>query len=521
MADVMFKQGTQADLQKYTYDYSGNGAAEAIEGCFYLTNDTHRLYIGHNFGTLVAGNTKTGVRAIPVNQGMVKIVGTVGELSNIDTTTVSDGQFAYVSTGSILAIRSANQWIQLNAPKDYSLQSRTTTVTATAADNLATISDVIIQRGTSAQFESIYSIKGAAGLDVTVSGTTITLTPAPYELTTTVNGTGSASVATLSLSNGVGTASTAKFKITSGQNATTGVSKDANDNIVFSVKDTQLSSGSFAFGNGNGQLTVSIGDSSSHTMGGSVTPTVKYGEGYNTTALFDTADTNGNYQIMRLDVYTKSEVDALQKTFNAMVYRGTVASSSGLPGTGTAQIGDTYKATANFSIGTSSVKIGDLVIAQGTETDGVITSDLRWDVVPSGDESFSNTTYVVQPDGNGFKIVDNSAQQNSIGGFYVAGDTDYIEVSNSPSGVNNTVTVAHKIKGTNFGQTATTGSIDGVQVTTNKSNSNGSAATILVPVISYDDAGHITAIAEKRYTVNINSVRDVIFKVKHLILLLL
>lgn len=94
----------------------------------------------------------------------------------------------------------------------------------------------------------------------------------------------------------------------------------------------------------------------------------------------------------------EGEVDSLRdellgkiQTADAMIYRGTVASEAELAtksaALGGAAIGDTYKATSEFTMTNGTkVNIGDLLIAGGTEgTDGVITADtLTWDHVPSG-----------------------------------------------------------------------------------------------------------------------------------------
>ena len=69
---------------------------------------------------------------------------------------------------------------------------------------------------------------------------------------------------------------------------------------------------------------------------------------------------------------------------DAMKYKGTVSSLSDLESKETnAEIGFTYKATGEFTLGQIKVAIGDLLIANGTETNGVLSS-VTWDHVPSG-----------------------------------------------------------------------------------------------------------------------------------------
>ena len=92
-----------------------------------------------------------------------------------------------------------------------------------------------------------------------------------------------------------------------------------------------------------------------------------------------------------------TEVDELREdllnkiqTADAMVYCGTVENAEELAtksaAKGGAEIGDTYKATKAFTLNGAAVKIGDLLIANGTEgEDGFIPSaSVTWDHVESG-----------------------------------------------------------------------------------------------------------------------------------------
>lgn len=117
----------------------------------------------------------------------------------------------------------------------------------------------------------------------------------------------------------------------------------------------------------------------------------------NTTETVASVDAKVESQATRLTA-VEDEVDDLRddllekiQTADAMIYRGTVASEAELAtksaALGGAAIGDTYKATSEFTMTNGTkVNIGDLLIAGGTEgTDGKITVDtLTWDHVPSG-----------------------------------------------------------------------------------------------------------------------------------------
>ena len=74
--------------------------------------------------------------------------------------------------------------------------------------------------------------------------------------------------------------------------------------------------------------------------------------------------------------YTKEEVDAQHRAINAMVYKGVVDSTHALPST--AEIGWTYKVGEEGTYAGIECSVGDILIANGEEADGVLTS-ITWD----------------------------------------------------------------------------------------------------------------------------------------------
>ena len=74
----------------------------ALDGVFYLTSDTHRLFIGDKDGNLS-----------PVNQGVIS----VDNVASLPTTG-EQGQFYYAEAENILCVRSGSQWAQIN-PNTY------------------------------------------------------------------------------------------------------------------------------------------------------------------------------------------------------------------------------------------------------------------------------------------------------------------------------------------------------------------------------------------------------------------
>ena len=92
--NIQFLLGTQANLEKYI-----SGSSTAAEGTFYLTNDTHRLYVGTSLGT-----------AVPVNEGVI----TVPNLDALKTISAHPGEFYYVTNGNILCVYTGKEWVQIN-----------------------------------------------------------------------------------------------------------------------------------------------------------------------------------------------------------------------------------------------------------------------------------------------------------------------------------------------------------------------------------------------------------------------
>lgn len=98
-----------------------------------------------------------------------------------------------------------------------------------------------------------------------------------------------------------------------------------------------------------------------------------------------------------IEFYTKEQIDNKINGIDAMRYKGTVggtgATVSDLPASGVA-VGDTYMVASKGTYGSHECEVGDLLIATGTETNGVITSGLAWTYVPSGDDT--DTQFALQ-----------------------------------------------------------------------------------------------------------------------------
>ena len=163
-----------------------------------------------------------------------------------------------------------------------------------------------------------------------------------------------------------------------------------------------------------------------------------------------------------------------------MVYHGTVDKATDLPSSGV-KIGDTYLVSANFG----DYKKGDLLIANGTESDdGLISGEVSWDKISI--DTDTDTQYSFSVDSNKISVTPNPGSTTDIA--EIAGDNVKLEATTS----GNKITISHK-------------TISGL---TNNS-SFGPAAnatpdynqTFVVPRITVDNYGHITAISDKTVTI--------------------
>ena len=103
MAELLFKRGKQSALDTIIKNKTG------IEGCFYLTEDTNRLYVGQ-------GN---GQAPVLLNQ-VVSVVDSIGDLPK--SPPAVDNDFYYIKSLNVLAVYDSSKktdtnsgWVQINA----------------------------------------------------------------------------------------------------------------------------------------------------------------------------------------------------------------------------------------------------------------------------------------------------------------------------------------------------------------------------------------------------------------------
>ena len=123
--NVMFKRGTQSSF---------NNLSTYQDGCFYLTTDSHRLYIG-----------KGGNKANLVSQSVITYPNwaAIEALSNKSSSSYapglcSEGQFYYAKAENILCTYSNGKWVQINPDHndDHDTYVKSVSVAKNTADTV-------------------------------------------------------------------------------------------------------------------------------------------------------------------------------------------------------------------------------------------------------------------------------------------------------------------------------------------------------------------------------------------------
>lgn len=469
MANILFKRGTQAAL----------ASATAVDGAFYLTEDTHRLYAG------------IGSKIVDLNQ-YIKVVNTIEELEAM--TGMQPGDFAYINGGNILAVytkpsgQTANQWVQIN-------QNTDTTYTITAAGDNASdpgsLTLSLIDQKLNATTATV-KFTGTKGVDVNVAEDgTVTIEGNTYTLEKAYTETGDGMVTsfdvTLTPDDDDDGVEASTFNITAGNNIE--FEKTANGIKINGLDSVDFVDASCALDVNGADATLTLALSNGADVVVKAEDKFYYSYGKNGTV---SADNQG-----KLNVYTIDEVDALIAGANSMTYKGPVSETIPLPTTGV-HVGDTYMVAGSIDIKlgagnvidpvngiTVETKLGDLLIATGTEdSTGVITSGLTWTYIPAGDDSQTDTTYycALNVEENRFSIC--NSNDEVIGHIDVDSDGMIVVSSTLDENMEDSVDVPWKLNLAHAKptRTDTTEGDAGVDTVTS------------VTKVSSDDYGHITGV---------------------------
>lgn len=124
-ANVMFKRGTQSSF---------NNLSTYQDGCFYLTTDSHRLYIGT--GGNKANLVSQSVITYP-NWASIEALSNKSS-SNYAPGLCSEGQFYYAKAENILCTYSDDKWVQINPDHndDHDTYVKSVSVAKNTADTV-------------------------------------------------------------------------------------------------------------------------------------------------------------------------------------------------------------------------------------------------------------------------------------------------------------------------------------------------------------------------------------------------
>lgn len=377
MANILFKRGLHQALPT-----SGN----VVDGAFYLTTDSHRLYAG------------IGTDLVDLNQ-YINVVDNYDALAALKD--VQDRDFAYIVKDNILAIYQADKkssvhsgWVQVNAQAAQITNSSLTVAGSAIESNSNDVNlKVSVKDSNGSTVSDTLKLLGVNGKFSVDKDGNITFTGKSYSLS---GGDVSDNTFSINLTDNDGKTSFITLK----GDSNISIQKDAvNGAYKFSAEDTTLADGAVGLTVDGGSLTVNVSDSGGNSISGMATKQFYYtygGDENNKQTAFNQSD---------LKVYTIDEIDKKFKGLNPMCYKGTISSSTDFNQKTSVSIGDTYMASGSFMLNTnlfvanstlpSSCKIGDLFIATGTELDtGYIDMDtLKWTYIPAGDDSQTDTTY--------------------------------------------------------------------------------------------------------------------------------
>ena len=460
MANVGFKLGTQAKVDALLK----TPGTSVVEGSFYLTSDTHRLYIGQK-----ATASDANAQLFPVNEGVIT-VNTTNDLPPVSEAdkSVYAGRFYYVTNGNILCVYNGDSWVQINPDTDTYVNSHSYSIEG------GTIKDKIgLSNG--GNVDATFTVEGANGIQITGTGTTLTITGDKYSLSSTV----ADNKATVKLDS-ANTVDDTSVVLAGGSNVTI-TQNTGTKEVTIESKDTKLTSLTGAAAKDGFTITGHNSDGG-NTTAATINPQIKVGKTTQPVAKF----VNGT---ATLDVYSTKDIDDKMKTLNAMVYKGTLGPTKGttkvLP-TSNICIGDTYLAAENVTINEHTVYAGSLIIARGTEdASGFITTEtLVWDIVESTKDA--DTEYSFQAVEGGIKL--HASTGGNAGQLVINGGTDVaVSTGKTDASANQTLTVNHKaITRTDSADTA----LDQIK--------NGETPITVITGVTTSKTGHVTGVKTQK-----------------------
>ena len=484
---LSFKCGSQAALAPYIA-----GTKTAVDGTFYLTNDTSRLYVGNNG------------KAVPVNQGVIN----VASVSALPTTG-EHGQFYYAQAENILCVYAGkgidpttgqpdatkSGWVQINANTNTEIQGYSKAVAAVTGG--VKITDTVTDTNNNPFSDDIEIISGTGITVSRVDEDTISVSAETSTLGTEANeNNGKIKMSGLDTGEVI-------FDVNRGSADNKFVST-ADGKVTLHLENKDVKSSEFMNLNQGFDFKIHLQDGSTVVAAEDkkLDPTITY-DGNVVHFIGGNAD---------LDVYSKASIDAKIEGINAMHYIGTIG-TTGTAGTGVTgitasagvaskvstivngpesyKIGDTFLVVNNIGDADTTILAGSLLIAMGTEdATGKITSGLYFEVINESYEQ--DTTYSLSQTGN--KVTLQPSTGGSAGSITIVDDNDSIDVVRTGTGADATFTVSHKSVTVGSGQAE------------NAILNVGDTCEVIDSIVD-DEHGHVTKVVTKQISLaNLNPV---------------
>lgn len=531
-----FKVGPQSKID--TIITNGTGATE---GVFYLTYDTHKLYVG------VASGSVT-----PVNEGVV----TVPDVNSLPTITENNkkalvGSFYYATKENILCVYNGKAWAQINT--DTYVTSSKFTTSQDGTDNVKVNNALTDSIGRTVA--DAFYVKGKNGVKVT-SGTNnnqqkvVEVEGDTYTMSANTSKTTASPDVTLNLDS-ANTSNDSYVKLTAdkfGNDETAAIQFDKTDanNIKVKVRDTVNKSLDITE-NANGGFTIKVTDSYNKPVMDSFDPTIRYGKDGQEVAHFLAGQAT-------LDILSKNDFNEAMRVLNAMTYRGTlgpdgsagdrITTSNGVvnivlkDGTNRkCSVGDMFLVATDDAITYDGKKLSKntLLIARnknqsdpslsGEDAQGFIPNgELAFDVVASTidvdtqyilqSRGYNNTNTSIGTNGAGVQLYARTGNQGVEGGFEIGAVRSSGSAGDSAQVTGIEVTETTTNLGANGGKLKSmvlkhgnTSRQDTVEAAVNNSSTPNSAATgssVTVPVVvavETNASGHVTKVRTKDVTI--------------------
>lgn len=482
---VKFLKGTQEQFEALC------AAGKYQPGAFYLVIDDTadakdnlgkpgRLYYGVN-ATNIA----------PVNQGIttVKTTGGLPIPSKLNA-----GNFFYAEDENILCISNGKSWVQTNV--DTTLSSDASSIDITSAgENAVKIEQTIADTAGNLVNQS-YTLTGGTNITLTENSKTKSINIEVSDIDYKLDSSLSDKSLNLSLKNGE-TSVEPTISITAGDRLS--LAETADNKYELTLDNSVDTFNVDANGGAKSGFDLSIGGSAVSGANGSLVatldPIIAYGSDGSASVKFVDGEA-------KLNVYTKDEIDKLNRILNAMVYRGAIiaikdntftfedASSYNLSNLHNGDV-FIYNGNSESEYNNHTVRQKDLFIASGTEDEnGIISSTtLTWVHVPSGDEPLVEiddtlTTDAATPN---FSIYRGLADELLT--FEIAANNG-LEVSSSVTEKTKTVTLGHSAEKKE----------DADKVSDTLSTQHNITITVNDPT-EFDKYGHVLQVTPKEYKI--------------------